>query len=127
MVWKARAMQDAACRKNGRSSYRELRQGIKHTTLRLQTKMKAIWNGKVIAESDETVVVEGNHYFPEDSLKTGNFEPSTTTTVCGWKGTANYYNIVVNGEKTAMRLGIMLIQSPKLKTLRGTCRLLERR
>ena len=63
--------------------------------------MKATWNGAVIAESDDTVVVEGNHYFPPDSLKSELFRPSTTTTVCPWKGTASYYSIVVDGDTNA--------------------------
>ncbi len=63
--------------------------------------MKAIWNGKVIAESDETVVVEGNHYFPADTIKQEYFEETDTNTVCGWKGTASYYTINVDGEKNA--------------------------
>jgi uncharacterized protein (DUF427 family) len=61
--------------------------------------MKAIWNGKVLAESDDTVIVEGNHYFPVESITKDNFEPSRTTTVCGWKGIANYYTLVVDGER----------------------------
>ena len=56
--------------------------------------MKAIWNGLVLAESDKTIVIEGNHYFPEDSLNKEHFKPSETQTVCGWKGTASYYDIV---------------------------------
>jgi len=60
--------------------------------------MKAIWNGKVIAESNDTVVVEGNHYFPADSLPQDLLQPSATTTVCGWKGTANYYSLNVDGK-----------------------------
>ena len=60
--------------------------------------MKAIWNGKVLAESSDTVVVEGNHYFPAASIVDEYFQPSQTHTVCGWKGTANYYDIVANGE-----------------------------
>lgn len=60
--------------------------------------MKAIWNGKVLAESDETVVVEGNHYFPEDSINKEYFKPSDTNTVCGWKGTASYYSLEVDGD-----------------------------
>jgi uncharacterized protein (DUF427 family) len=60
--------------------------------------MKAVWNGAVLAESDETQVVEGNQYFPPDSIKTEYFQPSETHTVCGWKGTASYYDVVVNGE-----------------------------
>lgn len=63
--------------------------------------MKATWNGKVIAESDDTVVVEGNHYFPADSLVRECFESSSTTTVCPWKGTASYYSVVVDGETNA--------------------------
>lgn len=60
--------------------------------------MKATWNGETIAESENTVVVEGNHYFPADSINKEFFQPTETHTVCGWKGTANYYNVVVNGE-----------------------------
>ena len=60
--------------------------------------MKAIWNGEVIAESSETIVVEGNHYFPPSTIKQEFFQPSETHTVCGWKGTASYYNVVVGGE-----------------------------
>jgi len=63
--------------------------------------MKAIWNGAVIAESDDTVVVEGNHYFPRAALVEGHFEPSTKHTVCGWKGTASYFDVVVDGERNA--------------------------
>ena len=61
--------------------------------------MKAEWNGAVIAESDNTVVIEGNHYFPPDSVRQEFFQPSSTTTVCPWKGTAQYYNVVVGGEE----------------------------
>jgi uncharacterized protein (DUF427 family) len=60
--------------------------------------MKATWNGAVIAESDATVVVEGNHYFPADSIKKEYFKPSGTHTVCGWKGTASYYTVSVDGQ-----------------------------
>jgi uncharacterized protein (DUF427 family) len=59
--------------------------------------MKAVWNGKVIADSDQTVVVEGNHYFPPDSVNHEYLRDSSTTTVCGWKGTARYYDLVVDG------------------------------
>ncbi len=61
--------------------------------------MKAIWKNKILAESDETVVVENNHYFPASSLKMDLFVPSSTTTHCPWKGEASYYSIVVNGEE----------------------------
>lgn len=55
--------------------------------------VKATWNGVVIAESDDTVVVEGNHYFPLSAVKNDLIEPSATTSVCPWKGTASYYSI----------------------------------
>ncbi|WP_025761776.1 DUF427 domain-containing protein [Dyadobacter tibetensis] len=60
--------------------------------------MKATWNGEVIAESNNTVVVENNHYFPMDSVKELHLTPSETRTVCPWKGEAHYYDVVVNGE-----------------------------
>ncbi len=62
---------------------------------------KAIWNGTVIAESDDTVVVERNHYFPRDSVRADLLKPSATTSVCGWKGTASYYSLEVDGKTNA--------------------------
>lgn len=59
--------------------------------------MKASWHGVVIAESEDTVVVEGNHYFPESTVKREYLRPSDTHTVCPWKGTASYYSLVVDG------------------------------
>jgi len=59
--------------------------------------MRAIWNDTVIAESDDTVVVEGNHYFPPGSIQDEYFKSSDTTTVCPWKGTAHYYSLVIDG------------------------------
>jgi uncharacterized protein (DUF427 family) len=59
--------------------------------------MKATWNGAVLAESDQTIVVEGNHYFPPAALKREHFEASDHHTVCGWKGTASYYHVVAGG------------------------------
>lgn len=61
--------------------------------------MKAIWNGAVIAESDNTVVVEGNHYFPTSSLAWEYFDTSESQTVCSWKGLASYFDVVVGGER----------------------------
>lgn len=61
--------------------------------------MKAIWNDKVIAESEETVVIEGNHYFPPNALNTEYFRESQHQTRCPWKGLASYYSIVVDGEE----------------------------
>jgi uncharacterized protein (DUF427 family) len=60
--------------------------------------MKATWKDAVLAESDETVVVEGNHYFPADAIKREHFRESGTHTVCPWKGTASYYDVVVGGD-----------------------------
>jgi len=60
-------------------------------------RMQAIFNGTVIAESDDTIVVEGNHYFPNDSLRADHVEPSSTRTLCAWKGTASYYDVRVDG------------------------------
>lgn len=61
--------------------------------------MKAVWNGQTIAESDDTIVIEGNHYFPADSIRQEYLKPSSTRTTCPWKGEASYYSLVVNGEK----------------------------
>ena len=61
--------------------------------------MKAKWNGEVIAESDSTVVLEGNHYFPPDSVRREYLQRSSTTSVCPWKGTAHYFNVVVKGKE----------------------------
>ena len=61
--------------------------------------MKAIWNGHTIAESDATIVVEGNHYFPPDSIQKDFFTDSSHTSTCPWKGNAKYYNVVVEGKE----------------------------
>ena len=61
--------------------------------------MKAVWNGQTIAESDDTVVVENNRYFPLDAVDSSVLTPSDTTTVCGWKGTANYFSLLVDGQE----------------------------
>ncbi len=62
--------------------------------------MKAIWNDIVIAESDETVYLEGNHYFPIDSVKKEYLKPSDHHTTCFWKGEASYYDLVSNGQES---------------------------
>ena len=61
--------------------------------------MKAIWNDQILAESDDTVVVEGNHYFPPASINNEFYEASDHHSMCPWKGTAHYYDIVVNDER----------------------------
>ncbi len=63
--------------------------------------IRATWNGTVIAESDDTVIVEGNHYFPLASVDPTLIRPTDTHTVCPWKGTASYYDIAVDGETNA--------------------------
>ena len=59
---------------------------------------RAIWNGAVLAESDRCEIVEGNHYFPPDAVRRDLLRDSATHTVCGWKGTASYYDVVVDGQ-----------------------------
>jgi uncharacterized protein (DUF427 family) len=63
--------------------------------------MKAKWNDQILAESDDTVVVEGNHYFPPNTINQEFFETSDHHSVCPWKGTAHYYHVIVNGEQNA--------------------------
>ena len=60
--------------------------------------MKAIWNGETIAESNDTIVVENNHYFPKDSVKADFLTDSSTHTTCPWKGLASYYTLSVDGK-----------------------------
>jgi uncharacterized protein (DUF427 family) len=59
---------------------------------------QATWHGAVLAESDRTIVVEGNHYFPPESIREAHFRPSDTHTTCSWKGEASYYDVVVGDE-----------------------------
>ncbi len=59
---------------------------------------KAVWNGAVLAESDHTEIVEGNHYFPPEALRREHLRDSETHTICGWKGTASYYDVVVGDQ-----------------------------
>ena len=61
--------------------------------------MKAIWKGQLLAESNDTLVIENNHYFPASSLNKAFFIESETTSICPWKGTARYFTIVVNNER----------------------------
>ncbi len=60
---------------------------------------KAIWNGAILAESDKCEIVEGNYYFPPDSINQEYFKSSDTHTTCGWKGVASYYTVVVEGQE----------------------------
>ena len=81
--------------------------------------MKAIWNSQVIAESNDTVVVEGNHYFPHDSVQAQFLRKSEETTFCGWKGTANYYDIVVSGETNAAAAWYYADPKPEAENIRN--------
>jgi uncharacterized protein (DUF427 family) len=81
--------------------------------------MKATWNGATLAESTDTRIVEGNHYFPADSIKTEYFQPSETHTVCGWKGTACYYDVVVNCETNADAAWYYPEAKPDAKEIEG--------
>lgn len=60
--------------------------------------VRAVWNGQVIAESENTVMVEGNHYFPRDAVRWEHFTDSDTHTTCSWKGVASYYAVTVDGQ-----------------------------
>jgi len=73
--------------------------------------MKAIWNGATLAESNKTIVVEGNHYFPPDAVNRELFQPSETRTTCSWKGEASYYSVAVDG--TTNRDAAWFYPSPK--------------
>ena len=81
--------------------------------------MKAEWNGTVIAESDETIVVEGNHYFPPDAIKSEYFESSPSKSTCYWKGLASYYNVVVDGELNRNAAWYYLSPSLAAKNIEG--------
>ena len=73
--------------------------------------VRAIWNGHVIAESDATRVVEGNHYFPPESLRREHLRPSDTHTTCSWKGVASYYHVEAGGRES--RDGAWYYPDPK--------------
>jgi len=80
---------------------------------------KAVWNNQTIAESDDTVIVDGNHYFPSDSIRKEFFQPVDKTTVCGWKGTANYYDIVVDSQTNAQAAWSYADPKPEAEQIRG--------
>ena len=81
--------------------------------------MKATWKGTVLAESDDTEVVEGNHYFPAESINTEYFQPSETHTVCPWKGTASYYDVVVDGDVNGDAAWYYPEATPDAKNIEG--------
>lgn len=81
--------------------------------------MKAIWNGALLAESEETVVVEGNHYFPPQSLNREHFLDSDSRTTCPWKGTASYYSVAVDGKTNADAAWVYRNPSPGANKIKG--------
>ena len=81
--------------------------------------MKAVWNGEIIAQSDDTVVVEGNHYFPADSVRTELLRESATHTHCPWKGDASYYSIEVRGERKTDAAWYYPETKPKADHIKG--------
>jgi len=80
---------------------------------------RAEWNGHVIADTPDTVVVEGNHYFPADAVDPALLSPSSTTSVCGWKGTANYYSLVVDGAENRDAVWYYADPKPQAANIKG--------
>jgi len=66
-----------------------------------ETRVRATWNGEIIAESDQTIVIEGNHYFPAEAVRHELLAESSRTSVCPWKGTAGYYDVIAGGRSNA--------------------------
>lgn len=81
--------------------------------------MKAIWNDTILAESDDTQEVEGNAYFPPESLNTEFFEKTTHTTHCPWKGDASYYTLVVDGERNENAAWVYEDPKPDAEHIKG--------
>ncbi|MFD1211650.1 DUF427 domain-containing protein [Arthrobacter sp. GCM10027362] len=81
--------------------------------------VRAIWNGAVVAESDDTVIVEGNHYFPRSAVEERYLVPSSHETFCGWKGTASYYTLEVGGERNPDALWYYADPAPAAEAVRG--------
>jgi uncharacterized protein (DUF427 family) len=81
--------------------------------------MRATWNGQTLAESDDIVTVEGNAYFPEESLRKDLIVPSDHTSVCGWKGLANYYSLRVDGQSNANAVWYYADPKPAAAEIKG--------
>ncbi|MGF1534768.1 MAG: DUF427 domain-containing protein [Bernardetiaceae bacterium] len=81
--------------------------------------MKAIWNDQVIAQSNETVVVEGNHYFPPEAIQKEFFKPSIHSTYCPWKGKASYYSLEVAGKTNDNAAWYYADPKPEAKQIKG--------
>ena len=80
---------------------------------------KATWNGAVLAESEATTIVEGNHYFPPDSIRREYFKECDAHTECGWKGTASYYDIDVNGQTNPQAAWYYSDPKPEAANIKG--------
>ncbi|MDB9423930.1 DUF427 domain-containing protein [Microcystis aeruginosa CS-564/01] len=80
---------------------------------------KAIWNGAVVAESDNCEIVEGNYYFPPDTIKAEYFQPSNTHTICSWKGEASYYTLRVDGQDNKDAAWYYPDPKPKAQNIKG--------
>jgi uncharacterized protein (DUF427 family) len=80
---------------------------------------KAMWDGAVLAESNATVEVEGNQYFPPDALRKEYFKPNDTHSVCPWKGTASYFDVEVNGKRNAGAAWFYPEPNPAAKQIKG--------
>ena len=81
--------------------------------------MKAVWKDQILAESNETIVIERNHYFPPESLNQELMEQSDHTSVCGWKGLANYYTVVVDGQRNENAAWYYADPKPKAENIKG--------
>lgn len=81
--------------------------------------VRATWNGTVLAESADTIVVEGNHYFPPDSIEREHFTETSTHTECPWKGTASYYTVTVDGEENTDAAWYYPRTKPEADDIRG--------
>ena len=79
----------------------------------------ATWNGRVIATSDDILIVEGNHYFPADAVAATLLKPSTTTSICGWKGLANYRTLVVDGAENPDAVWYYADPKPEAAHIKG--------
>lgn len=81
--------------------------------------MKAIWNNTLLAESEDTVIVEGNHYFPVESIRMAYFQPNDEHTVCPWKGTAGYYDVSIDGSTNKSAAWFYLETKQAAKVIKG--------
>lgn len=84
-----------------------------------QGMVQAIWNGAILADSDATVVVEGNHYFPPDSVQWDRLQPSSTHTTCPWKGLASYYTLLVGDRQNEDAAWTYPEPSPEAQQIKG--------